>query len=237
MTRPEDDVAADELPGLQQVQAAYRALPPVEPDAALDGRVRATVAAELAVPAEAIPAASPAAPGRVVRFPRWRRVALPLAAAASLVVGVGLWRMREPREAMTATVAEAPAAVQPAAPAALPEQLELKAARVPMLAQAPRRRAEPDGAATHALADAALASTAMEAPAAPAYGSGDTARKSSLVRPEGSPFDAIRLLVAQHRRDEARALLAQWRASHAQAPVPDDLQPLLDPVSPRDATR
>jgi hypothetical protein len=247
MTRPEDDLARDELAGLQQVQAAYRGLPPVEPDADLDARVRAAVAAVLAVDAAAtanasaipaaIPASGPAGPGRVVPFPHWRRVALPLAAAASLVIGVGLWRMRAPPEAMTASVVEAPAASQPATPAELPEQLELKAARAAVRAQAPRGRAESDGAALQAMADAAPAAPAADQGTARAYGPSEAARKRSPANPAGATFDAIRLLLAQHRRDEARALLEQWRATHAQAPVPTDLQPLLDAVQPRDAAR
>ncbi|MCX9155779.1 hypothetical protein OPU71_06520 [Niveibacterium sp. 24ML] len=126
MTRPTE--SADDR-DLHEVQDAYRALPPAEPGAALDARVRAAVAAELAraTPADA---EAPRATAKVIAFPWWRRASLPLAAAATLMVAVGLGRMwfvdgladRAPDSAYEpapVAVQEAPAPAPEAATAAL----------------------------------------------------------------------------------------------------------------------
>ena len=41
-------------------------------------------------------------------------------------------------------------------------------------------------------------------------------------------FREVRRLLAEHRRDQARTVLRQWRAAHLQSQVPKDLQALLD---------
>ncbi len=83
MTRPDPTLGED---ALREVQKAYRDLPAVEPGAALDARVRAAVAAEVASEA-----ADPSGPHpNVVRYPHWRRAALPCAAAAAVLVAIGV---------------------------------------------------------------------------------------------------------------------------------------------------
>jgi hypothetical protein len=142
--------------------------------------------------------------------------------------------------------------------------VDLKAARVPMLAQAPRRRAEPDALVMREMADAAPtagayasspspARTTAREPAAPPFAAlasppgpeaaardrnlGVVAKRIAPADAEISTFDAIRRLLAQQRRDEARTLLERWQAAHAGATVPKDLLPLLDPVPPHDVAR
>ncbi len=89
MTRPNPH--ADD-PALQEVQDAYRNLPPIQPDAALDARVRAAVAAEVLAGAPS----SPEARGTVIPFRRWRRAAVPFTAAAAVLVAIGVSRLQPP---------------------------------------------------------------------------------------------------------------------------------------------
>ena len=48
----------------------------------------------------------------------------------------------------------------------------------------------------------------------------------------GATFDQIRRLLAEHRRNTARAILKRWRDTHPDAPLPADLKALE--ANPRD---
>lgn len=125
MTRPTE--SSDDR-DLHAVQDAYRALPPAEPGAALDARVRAAIAAELANTAAKDVADAPARPAaaKVIVFPWWRRASLPLAAAATVMLAVGIgrfWFVGGGYEDAPGSVTDAPpAAVAPAAQPASPAQ-------------------------------------------------------------------------------------------------------------------
>jgi hypothetical protein len=82
MNEPREPVTPGEW---QEVQRAYREAPPPGPSAGLDARVRAAVEAELAASG-----AEPTQSAQVIEFPRWRRVAVPLATAATIVVAIGV---------------------------------------------------------------------------------------------------------------------------------------------------
>lgn len=256
MTPPIDDA---------DVREAYRELPAPEPSAGLDARVRAAVAAELAAGS-----AGRAATARVIPFPRWRRVALPLATAATVLVAAGLWQWRQAHEARPAAGAtlddslarssavpkdeaaapEPPAAGQlaaePTGPVPAARVAQAPSAPPPALAAARTRRAEPMAEAKLAeVADQAAAAPAAPAPALAARAAVPLEQaRSNAARAAGSlqadvvagkeadTFAQARQLLAAHRPDEARALLARWRATHAAEVVPEDLRPLL-PDPPR----
>jgi negative regulator of sigma E activity len=122
MTRP--DPHADD-PALQEVQDAYRNLPPIQPDAALDARVRAAVAAEVLAGAPSRPEARVT----VIPFRRWRRAAVPLTAAAAVLVAIGVSRLQPPAPVLAPAGAPHLAAKreQSVAPQAAPEAMMLAA--------------------------------------------------------------------------------------------------------------
>lgn len=95
MTTPHDDPDGD---ALREVGAAYRELPPPSPDAALDARVRAAVAAELGTPAGGASARS----GQVIAFPRSPRALRGFALAATVLAAVGIGYSLQDREVVPA---------------------------------------------------------------------------------------------------------------------------------------
>jgi hypothetical protein len=75
---PQDDAT-------REVRDAFRDLPPLEPGATLDARVRAAVAAELRADGGAAPRRAV-----VIAFPRWPRKLRGVALAATVVLAVGV---------------------------------------------------------------------------------------------------------------------------------------------------
>ena len=159
MTRPTESADHVDAGALQEVQDAYRALPPAEPGAALDAQVRVAVAAELAK-AGTVETDAPASAAKVIEFPWWRRASLPLAAAATLMLAVGVGRMwfvegmseRAPDTPYPAP----PAAVQEAAPTAADaaQAPAAPAAAEPRTTDIQQPAAQADAAPKQAIADA-----------------------------------------------------------------------------------
>ena len=226
MMSPVDDAGAGESPGLQEVRDAYGGLPPLEPGAALDARVRAAVAAELAA-------------GRVVPLPhpRWRRVALPLATAATLVIAVGLWQLRGTHDVAheSMIVASAPVVMVGTGDAPVPapradvasKRLAVASPPAPMPADAAlaERAADETARLDYASAPPPVASGAVAAPEA-------RARVADVPAADEPVFAEARHLLAAGHRDAARALVARWQAAHAGMPLPADLQPLAAEAPP-----
>jgi hypothetical protein len=104
MNEPREPVRPQEW---DEVQRAYREAPTPAPSAPLDARVRAAVEAHLAASA-----ARPRA-AQVIPFRRWRRLAVPLAAAATVVMAMGVvWLGHTSTTGNSALVASAPVAEQ-----------------------------------------------------------------------------------------------------------------------------
>jgi hypothetical protein len=241
MTIGDEDVNADEPADLQEVRAAYRELPPPLPGIELDARVRAAVATELAG----------GATGRVVPLRRWRRVALPLATAATVIVAVSLWQLQGHHDVQSvAVVHDAPVLLEmppppataqdslqrPSANRAPPREQELstpmrsRAERSAAPAQLAAKRTEDHEPVLLEIPPAKVAKPAT-APAPQAVGALADLARTTANEPQAADeltFAEIRRLLAAHRRDEARTLLQQWRAAHLQSQVPKDLQALLD---------
>lgn len=143
MTRPTESAEHIDAGALHEVQDAYRALPPAEPGAALDARVRAAVAAELAGTQAAAPALQHAG-AKLIAFPWWRRASLPLAAAATLMVAVGIGRMwfvdgfsdRAPDKAYAPAPTQLPEAIAPEAPAATTTAAQAESREAAVMPQA-----------------------------------------------------------------------------------------------------
>lgn len=163
MTRPADSADHPDKGALREVQDAYRALPPAEPTAELDARVRAAVAAELAGTGVADNTA-PAATAKVIEFPWWRRASIPLAAAATLMLAVGLgrmWFVEGMSERAPDSPYQAPATVQEAVPAAdAPAAPAAPAAAEPRVSDAQPLGAKPSAAPKQRIADAPPAAKA-----------------------------------------------------------------------------
>lgn len=120
----------------QEVGEVYRDLPPLEPSAELDARIRAAVAQEL-VEANIEGNVGEEKPHSCIVLPWWRRPGIPMALAASLLIIVGLgggWfftdRFAHQSDSGSFQLAQAPAPDAVPAPAAadLPEQQAKEAA-------------------------------------------------------------------------------------------------------------
>jgi hypothetical protein len=238
----------------QDLQDAYRSLPPVEPDAALDARVRAAVAAEVASSKATVPGQR----GAVLPFRRWRRAALSFAAAAAVLVAIGIGQLQQPAHtlapaAVPAEAGKMSAATPTVAPAAAPLHsaaapqpppnyrpapvVATPPADLPMVAGPPPPQAIvlPESPASYALRQRGnAASSATEAraevDAALATESQALGRVSAAAPNQSTDdtvvFDKIRRLLAEQHRDAARLQLKRWREVHPRAPLPPDLMPL-----------
>jgi hypothetical protein len=246
---------------LREVQEAYRDLPRAEPSAALDARVRVAVAAEVGTE----PASTPRRDSRVLAFARWRRAALPFAAAAAVLVAIGVNQLEQRPEMHYVARSDAPTSrALESAPAPAKEIHEERArleptptpppppafrpptARAPVIdlpvvmgpppaaKAAPANEAAELAAAQRSRADAmssraggAMSEVApMAALSAAPTASPAPAAVATPPMEGGATFEQIRRLLAEHRRDAARAILKRWRETHPDAPLPADLKAL-----------
>lgn len=200
--------AAERLPGETEITRLYRALPQTEPAPELDAAVRAAARSD-----------------RRARRPRW----LPgLGAAAAVLLAAGLaWRIGEvrppvpevapPGPAVSAERREAPPAPAPTPPGTLADRAQEEVTMsVAVPATPPARSRHAADARLQAPAAAARGITARPPPAAPA----GTATAG---------LDDIRTLLAAGQREAARRALTAFRDRNPDAPIPEDLLPLLEP--------
>jgi hypothetical protein len=228
---PRDDRAA---PVPQDLDSAYRALPPAAPAAALDAQVRAAVSAELA--------ASPGHRRGVFAGLRQRMPLVSLATAATVLVAVGVGYLALPHhpgaEALR-PVLSAPVTPLNPPPVRLQAPVSID---VPLASfTAPAAAPEAPPAVTPAAAPAVVAATASPPPPAKeeARVAGYTARSADslaevVVTESGKSasapvtLDAVRALLHDGKRRAARKLLQRWQLQNRDASVPEDLQVLLD---------
>ncbi|GAA5176148.1 hypothetical protein GCM10025771_10120 [Niveibacterium umoris] len=226
MTRPTESADYIDAGALQEVQDAYRALLPAEPGATLDARVRAAVVAEL----DADSGAAERPTAQVIAFPWWRRARVPLAAAATLVLAVGLGRFWFDdggyRDAPGIAYEPAPAALP--APASVAEQVAAKQevdARGKTDVSAEKKSAEPQREAAPPRAQAAFDAPAPQAfpkqatPAAPPPAEEDEVRYRSADRAVAKPAPPATATQATEARRE-RAAESGVAASVAPPPAP-----------------
>ncbi len=222
MTRPADSADHPDDGALRDVQDAYRALPPAEPGAALDAQVRAAVAAELAN-VGAVEATEPTATSKVIVFPWWRRASLPLAAAATLMLAVGLGRMwfvegmseRAPDSPYQAP----PAAAQEAAPVAS------DAPAAPVAAEPREANLQPQIAKPGATPKQGIADTPPAAKAAPQKSDATTTEDAVIFRgleraAPPPPAEAEAKREAATQADSARRERSAESLNAAPAPAP-----------------
>lgn len=223
MTRPADSADHPDEGALREVQDAYRALPPAEPGAALDARVRAAVAADLAG-ARVADDTAPAATARVIEFPWWRRASIPLAAAATLMLAVGLgrmWFVEGMSERAPDSPYQAPATVQEAAPAAdAPAAPAAPAAADPRVSNAQPQETKPSAAPKQSI-------TATPPPAKSAPQKSDSAVAEEAVIFRGleraappPPAEAEAKRDAATQADSARRERSAESLNAAPAPAP-----------------
>ena len=215
MSKPTDSA----VPHDDAVSDAYRDLPPREPTAALDARVRALVQAELASKAPAAPAEQDEADGHhlaeVIPLPPPRRNwTVPLAAAASFLgaLTIGLWwfggvfGQHEEKALLTfEETASEPAVVvaqaeKPASVAAAPVVSEQPASELP--ASAPTVLAQAD-TATQPAPPVAAKSEQAPIPAAPAAAPPAPSAAAPAAREAFSPPKAAEPAAAAPSADSA----------------------------------
>ena len=231
------------LRGEEPLSQALRDLPQPQPPEALTQRIMADAQRALGAPA----ANDPPPPGaNSAPRPGWfRRLRVPLAAVASLLVAVLIgqqWLTTPDDETvmLAGTATEATAAPEAALPppdAAAPAMPSPPAADAPA---APARRTAPP--AERAVRDRTV--LAQQAPP-PDLSSGNVIMRG-LPPPEpgaavpatpdnATPqawLDAIERLLAEERPAEARRAWQQFRAAHPQFPVPEPLVRRLDALQP-----
>ncbi|WP_374514707.1 hypothetical protein [Niveibacterium sp.] len=220
MTRPADSADHPDEGALREVQDAYRALPPAEPGAALDARVRAAVAADLAG-ARVADDTAPAATARVIEFPWWRRASMPLAAAATLMLAVGLgrmWFVEGMSERAPDSPYLAPATVQEAAPAA-------DAPAAPAAAEPRVSNAQPQGAKPSTAPKPHIADVPPAAKAAPQKSDSAVAEEAVIFRgleraAPPPPAEAEAKRDAAPQADSARRERSAESLNAAPAPAP-----------------
>jgi hypothetical protein len=245
MNEPREPVRPQEW---DEVQRAYREAPTPVPAVQLDARVRAAVEAELAA-RTARPQAA-----RVVPFRPWSRLAVPLAAAATIVVAVGVaWLGRTGTTANTALVASAPVPdaelradeaasitdATKAAGTAREERLQAQA-QVQRKAVAQQPGAPPVAAVIEvpaaAVAPAPVPAGASDraepvaARTAVAPAANGTLAAGPMQLPPPS-LEQVRQLLRDGQHDAARAVFMRWREAYAVETVPDDLKALAEEVA------
>jgi hypothetical protein len=208
---PRDDQAA---PVPQDLDNAYRALPPAAPAAALDAQVRAAVSAELA--------ASPGYCRDLFAGLRQRMPLVSLATAATVLVAVAVGYLtlpHYPRAEALRPVLSAPVTQSKPPPVRLQAPISIE---VPLGSfSAPAAALPPPPAKQEARVAGYSARSTDSLEEVVVTESGKSAEAPVTL-------DAVRALLQDGKRRAARRLLQRWQLQNRDASVPADLRALLD---------